>query len=339
VQAQVINNIPLTHTLEHLALKMLLSYCHNVIYMNHFADLLTNRISELNNPSVVGLDPRLSQIPKFIKDEALEEFGETFEAAAASILIFNKGIIDAIADIVPAVKPQIAFYECFGHEGVKAYQETISYAKEKGMIVIGDAKRNDIGTTATAYAEAHIGMVDLFGEMAPVFDADAVTVTPYLGTDGIKPFTKVCAEQGKGIFVLVRTSNPSSDEIQGQVIGDHLMDEHVASLVEGWGRDLIGDSGFSSVGAVVGATYPEEAHILRNLMPNQIFLVPGYGAQGGGAEDTKPCFHSNGTGAIVNSSRGIIFAYEINKQPGEAYADAARVAAIKMKEDLEKLFV
>ena len=163
-------------------------------------------------------------------------------------------------------------------------------------------------------------------------------VTPYLGTDGIKPFTKVCAEQGKGIFVLVRTSNPSSDEIQGQIIEDHLMDEHVASLVEGWGRELIGDSGFSSVGAVVGATYPEEAHILRNLMPNQIFLVPGYGAQGGGAEDTKPCFHENGTGAIVNSSRGVIFAYEINKQPGEAYADAARVAAIKMKEDLGKLF-
>ncbi len=307
--------------------------------MLNFADRLVNRISDLGNPTVVGLDPRLSQIPDFIKEKALDEFGETFEAAAAAIFEFNKGIIDAIADIVPAVKPQIAFYECYGYEGFKAYEETVKYAQERGLIVIGDAKRNDIGTTATAYAEGHLGKVDLFGELTPSIDADALTVTPYLGTDGIEPFTKVCREEGKGIFVLVRTSNPSADEIQGQALGDHLMDEHVASLVEGWGRDLVGVSGFSSVGAVVGATYPEEARALRHLMPNQIFLVPGYGAQGGSADDVKPCFYENGTGAIVNNARGIIFAYEKNKQPGEAYAKAAREAALKMKDDLNKLFV
>lgn len=306
--------------------------------MNNFADRLTDKISNLNNPTVVGLDPRLNQIPQFIKDKAIDEFGETFEAVAFAIFEFNKGIIDSISDIVPAIKPQIAFYECYGYEGLKAYQDTISYAQEKGMIVIGDAKRNDIGSTAKAYAEGHLGLVDLFDKPTPSINADALTVTPYLGSDGIKPFTLICENFGKGIFVLVRTSNPSADEIQGQALGDHLMDEHVATLVEGWGRDLIGDNGFSSVGAVVGATYPEEAHVLRNLMPNQIFLVPGYGAQGGAAEDVKPCFHKNGTGAIVNSSRGIIFAYEKNGQSGEAYAEAARDAAIKMKEDLANLF-
>jgi len=306
--------------------------------MIHFADRLTNKISDLNNPTVVGLDPRLNQIPQFIKDKATNEFGETFEAVTFAILEFNKGIIDAVSDIAPAVKPQIAFYECYGHEGLKAYEETVKYAQEKKMIVIGDAKRNDIGSTAKAYAEGHLGMVDLFGEPTPSINVDALTVTPYLGSDGITPFTSICKKEGKGIFVLVRTSNPSADEIQGQALGDHLMDEHVATLVEGWGRDLVGDNGFSSVGAVIGATYPEEARVLRNLMPNQIFLVPGYGAQGGGVEDVKPCFHKNGTGAIVNSSRGIIFAYEKQGKPDEAYAEAARDAALAMKEDLGKLF-
>jgi len=306
--------------------------------MIHFADRLTNRISELSNPTVVGLDPRLASIPEFIKERAMEEFGETTEAAAEAIIEFNVGIIDAISAIVPAIKPQIAFYECYGHQGLRAYEETVRYAQEKGMIVIGDAKRNDIGSTAEAYANGHLGVVDLFGTPETTINVDALTVTPYLGTDGIEPFTKVCGELGKGIFVLVRTSNPSADEIQGQPIGDHLMDEHVATLVEGWGRELIGDSGFSSVGAVVGATYPEEARVLRNLMPNQIFLVPGYGAQGGGAQDVKPCFHKNGTGAIVNSSRGIIFAYQKEDKPEEAYAEAALAAAIAMKEDLAGLF-
>lgn len=303
-----------------------------------FSDSLTARIQKLSNPTVVGLDPRLNQIPKFIQEAAMQTYGKTLEGAAEAIVEFNMDIIDAIADIVPAVKLQIAFYECYGFYGVRAYEDTISYAKEKGLLVIGDAKRNDIGSTAEAYAKGHLGKVDVFGDQLPAFDVDALTVTPYLGTDGIKPFVEVCEQEGKGIFVLVRTSNPSADEIQGQALGDHLMDEHVATLVEGWGREVIGDSGFSAVGAVVGATYPEEARHLRNLMPHQIFLVPGYGAQGGGAEDVKSCFHSNGTGAIVNSSRGIIFAYEKTGQPEKAFADAARTAALAMKEDLRRLF-
>ncbi|MBU1018074.1 orotidine-5'-phosphate decarboxylase [Patescibacteria group bacterium] len=308
--------------------------------MQHFGDRLANRIKELGNPTVVGLDPRLDKIPVFIKEAAIRQYGgENLEAVSAALIVFNIGIIDAIADIVPAIKPQIAFYEQYGHAGFFAYEQTIEYAHKKGMLVIGDAKRNDIGSTSEAYANGHLGLVDVFGTPTPTINADALTVTPYLGTDGITPFTKVCQEQGKGLFILVRTSNPSADEIQGQPIGDHLMDEHVATLVEGWGRDLIGDSGYSSVGAVVGATYPEEAHTLRQLMPNQIFLVPGYGAQGGGAEDVKPCFHKNGTGAIVNSSRGIIFAYfKDDKWKEEEYPEAARQAALAMKEDLGRLF-
>lgn len=306
--------------------------------MKHFGDQLSYRIKELQNPSVVGLDPRLKDIPSYLKDEAINQFGKTPEAVAAAILMFNRGLIDAIFDIVPAVKPQIAFYEQYGHAGFKAYEDTVAYAQKKGMMVIGDAKRGDIGSTAEAYADGHLGMVDVFGTPTPMMNADAVTVNPYLGTDSIAPFTKVCKEQGKGIFALVRTSNKSADEIQGQPVGDQMMDEVVAGLVEGWGRELIGESGYSSVGAVVGATYPEDAHNLRLLMPHQIILVPGYGAQGGTAEDVKPNFHENGTGAIVNSSRGIIFAYLKDKVNERAYADAARNAALRMKDDLNRLF-
>lgn len=306
--------------------------------MTNFADKLVDRISELNNPTVVGLDPRLDKIPHAIKDAAVKEYGKELEAVSAAIILFNTAIIDAIADIVPAVKLQLAFYEMYGHPGIFAYEQTAQYAEDAGMIVIGDGKRNDISSTAQAYAYGHLGEVDVFGEPMVTLSVDALTVTPYLGTDGIKPFTDVCDKHGKGIFVLVRTSNDSSDEIQGQPIGDHLMDEHVATLVEGWGRELIGESGFSSVGAVVGATYPEEARRLRQLMPNQIFLVPGYGAQGGTAEDVKACFYENGTGAIVNSSRGIMFAYEKQARPENEFDSAARDAAIAMKEDLGKLF-
>ncbi|MFH0820414.1 MAG: orotidine-5'-phosphate decarboxylase [Candidatus Peregrinibacteria bacterium] len=298
--------------------------------MTHFADQLTHRIHQLNNPTVVGLDPRLNQIPEFIRKKSSKQFSSETEAAAHAILEFNKGIIEAVADIVPAVKPQIAFYECFGPHGLWAYQETVKAAKSKGLLVIGDVKRGDIGTTAEAYAQAHLGGL----EMA----ADAVTVVPFFGTDGIRPFTEMAKKNDRGVFIMVRSSNPSADEIQGQTLGDHLMDEHIAGLVEGWGRDLIGESGFSLVGAVVGATYPEEARTLRQLMPNQIFLVPGYGAQGGAAQDVKACFHANGTGAIVNSSRGIIFAYEKSGDKQEAYAEAARKAALQMKKELAELF-
>lgn len=308
--------------------------------MENFGDKLASLIHKMSNPTVVGLDPRLDKIPSFIKEEAIQlHGGQNLEAVAEALFEFNKGIIDAVADVVPAVKPQIAFYEQYGHAGFAAYEKTVKYAQEKGMLVIGDAKRNDISSTAQAYADGHLGQVDVFGTPAEVIGTDALTVTPYLGSDGITPFTKVCKEQGKGIFVLVRTSNPSADEIQGQAVGDHLLDEEVAMLVEGWGRDLIGEAGYSSVGAVIGATYPEEARALRNLMPNQIFLVPGYGAQGGGAEDVKPCFHDNGTGAIVNSSRGIIFAYTKDDKWNEGqFGEAAREAALAMKEDLNRLF-
>lgn len=296
-----------------------------------FADQLTERIAELANPTVVGLDPMFSKIPEFIRKKAAKAHGAGPEGAAHAILEFNRGIVDAVAGVVPAVKPQIAFYECWGHHGLWAYEETVKYAKSKGLLVIGDVKRSDISSTAEAYAQAHL-------DPASPLAVDAITVVPFFGGDGIRPFTEVAQKHGKGVFVVVRSSNPSADEIQGQTLGDHLMDEHIATLVEGWGRDYIGKSGFSLVGAVVGATYPEEARVLRNLLPNQIFLVPGYGAQGGTAEDVKPCFHANGTGAIVNSSRGIIFAYEKTGQPAEAYAEAAREAAKAMKKELESLF-
>jgi len=303
----------------------------------HFADLLTKRIQEKQNPSVVGLDPRINQIPQFIKDKNKAQFGENLKALTASILEFNMGIIDAIKDIVPAVKPQIAFYEQFGPEGIWVYEATCKYAQTQGLIVIADAKRNDIGSTCEAYASAFLGEIDVFGKTERAFSADALTVTPYLGSDGIKPFVENCKKYNHGIFILVKTSNPSSGELQDLPIGDEVIHEYLAGLVSQWGTECIGsESGFSAVGAVVGATYPEEARLLRSLMPHAIFLVPGYGAQGGGAADTKPCFHKNGTGAIVNSSRGIIFAYQKDEKYHESnYADAARDAALKMKEDLK----
>lgn len=304
----------------------------------HFTDQLVDRIHRFENPTCVGLDPRLSQIPSFIQKKVIKKWGKTAEAAAQALLIFNKGIVDAVADLVPALKLQIAFYEALGIEGLKVYLQTIEYAHKKGLLVIGDVKRSDIGSTAAAYAEGHLGSVDVFGKKIPGFKADAMTVMPYFGTEGIVPFTTVAQRDGKGLFVVVRSSNPSAEELQGVPVGDQLFDELVAGLVEGWGREHLGKSGFSLVGAVVGATYPEEARTLRQLMPHQLFLVPGYGAQGGNAKDVKPCFYANGTGAIVNSSRDIIFAYEKAGQPGEAYAEAAREAAIKMKKELAKMF-
>ncbi len=284
--------------------------------MTHFADAITERIHQLANPSVVGLDPRLEWLPSFLGKEP-----------GPALLAWGKGIIDAVADVVPAIKPQIAFYECHGPEGLKAYAETIAYARKKDLLVIGDVKRGDIGSTAQAYAKAHLGPNS-------AFKADAVTVNPYLGSDGVKPFLE--ADENGGIFVLVRTSNPSSDELQSLSVGDELLDEHVAALVSVWGRESIGQSGFSRVGAVVGATYPEEARTLRALMPHQLFLVPGYGAQGGTAANVAPCFHKNGTGALISSSRGITEAWKAAKASERAYAEEARKAALAMKEDLRK---
>ena len=315
----------------------------------NFADKLIAAVQKKGNPICVGLDPRLEQIPASIVKKITDKKGMTKEAAAECFLEFNKGIIDAVSDIVPVVKPQIAFYEQYGFQGVWAFEETCKYAQSKGLIVIADAKRNDIGSTAEGYSRAFLGDVEMFGAKAKGLDADALTVTPYLGYDGVKPFIEDCKKFGKGIFVLVKTSNRSSGELQDQdIFGEKVskefaQDEHMrvyelmAHYVESWGADEVGESGYSSVGAVVGATYPAQAEVLRRLMPQAIFLVPGYGAQGGGAADVKPCFNKDGLGAVVNSSRGIIFAYEDKEKYGpDGYADAAKEACLDMKEDLKE---
>jgi orotidine-5'-phosphate decarboxylase len=314
----------------------------------NFADKLIEAVKKKGNAICVGLDPRLDKIPESIKTHALDTVDANGEhlsptaAAAAAILEFNKGIIDAVYDLVPVVKPQIAFYEIYGADGMKAYADTLKYAKSKGLLTIADAKRNDIGTTAEAYAQAFLGEVQIFeGEnevVMPIFEADSLTVNPYLGWDGIKPFIEECKKYGKGIFVLVKTSNKSSGDLQDLVMKDgKALYEIAGHLVDSWGADEIGENGYNFVGAVVGATFPEQAKKLRQIMPNTIFLVPGYGAQGAGAQEVKPCFNEDGLGAIVNNSRGIIFAYEKLGMLPDAYAEAARTAVLAMKKDLESV--
>jgi orotidine-5'-phosphate decarboxylase len=289
--------------------------------MKNFADRLIARVQE-TCPVCVGLDPHFSHLPDFLVTESSSK-GE-------AVLKFNKGIIDAVAGIAPVVKLQIAFYEALGLSGMQAYSESVHYAKSKGLIVIGDIKRNDIGSTAKAYAEAHFEHED--------FQVDAVTLNPYLGTDSIQPFLEYCGEKGKGLFILVKTSNPSSREIQDLTVGLQPVYQSVAKKVAEWGSSCKGESGYSSVGAVVGATYPQEAELLRELMPHSPFLVPGYGAQGAGAKEVRPCFDSKGFGAIVNSSRGIIFAYEQDsKYLPQDFAQAAKDALLLMKEELSKV--
>lgn len=302
----------------------------------HFADRINEKIREKKSAICVGLDPRLEQVPEFIKEKMLGEYANPWRAAAESILEFNKGIIDAVADLVPVVKPQIAFYEQYGHEGVRAFEETLAYAREKGLMTIADIKRGDIGSTAGAYAKAFLGKIDLFGKSVFSFDADAVTVAPYLGWDGIKPFMDQCKAHGKGIFVLVKTSNVSSSDLQDLQMQDkNAVYEIMGNYVDSWGADEIGESGYSFVGAVVGATFPAQAKKLRSIMPQTIFLVPGYGAQGGTAKDVQPCFNEDGTGALINASRSIMFAWENSDQFTEKdYAQAAREAVVTMNEEL-----
>ncbi len=300
---------------------------------------LIEKIQKTNAPICVGLDPMLSYIPEHIVKKSLEEHGETMKAAADAIWQFNKEIVDCTYDLIPAVKPQIAMYEQFGIEGLMAYQKTVEYCKSKGLLVIGDVKRGDIGSTSAAYAVAHLGSVSVGGKTLAGFDTDFATVNPYLGTDGVKPFVDVCNQNDKGIFVLVKTSNPSSGEFQDQLVDGKPVYELVAEKVMEWG-DLSMDGEYSNVGAVVGATYPEMSKILRKLMPHTYFLVPGYGAQGATAEDLRPCFDDNGLGAIVNSSRGIIAAYK--KEPylkfgPEHFAEASRQAVIDMVADINRV--
>lgn len=302
---------------------------------------LVKKIEELKAPIVVGLDPMMNYVPEHIQQKAFAEYGETLKGAGEAIWQYNKGIIDAIYDLVPAVKPQIAMYEQFGIEGLMAFHKTCEYAKEKGLVIIGDIKRGDIGSTSTAYAVGHVGQVKVGSQMYRGFDEDFVTVNPYLGTDGVKPFIDVCKEEKKGIFVLVKTSNPSSGEFQDQLIDGKPLYELVAEKVAQWGEEHMGDA-YSYVGAVVGATYPEMGAALRKVMPKNYILVPGYGAQGGKGSDLAPFFNKDGLGAIVNSSRGIIAAYKQDKYAkfgSECYADASRQAVLDMKEDLENALV
>ena len=295
-------------------------------------DLLVQKIKEKGNPSVAGLDPKIEYVPEYIRKKAYAEYGQNLKGATEAIWEFNKGLIDALYDVVPAVKPQSAFYEMYGLYGEEVMHRTISYAKEKGLYIILDVKRNDIGSTAEAYSKAYLGKVDIDGvECEPV---DCVTVNPYLGTDGIQPFVNDCKTFDKAIFALVKTSNPSSGELQDLLVGDEHIYERVAQCVNKWNEETIGKSGYGAVGAVVGATYPEQAKVLRKLMPKSYFLVPGYGAQGGGAEGVKPCFNEDGLGAIVNSSRGIMCAYKKGDWKEEQFAEAARAEAIRMKNDL-----
>ena len=300
---------------------------------------LIAKIQKTHAPVVVGLDPMLEYIPEHVKQKAFQEYGETLEGAAEAIWQFNKEIVDNTWDLIPAVKPQIAMYEQFGIEGLKVYERTVRYCQDKGLLVIGDAKRGDIGSTSAAYATAHLGKVKIGESLCRGFDTDFLTVNPYLGTDGIKPFTDICKAEDKGLFVLVKTSNPSSGEFQDQKINGVPLYELVADKVVEWGQDSM-DNGYSNVGAVVGATYPEMSAVLRKKMPHTYFLVPGYGAQGATAQDLKPCFHEDGLGAIVNSSRGIIAAYRQEKYArfgAEHFAEASRQAVLDMAADINSV--
>ena len=301
---------------------------------------LVDKIKKTEAPIVVGLDPMLSYVPEHILNKAFDEYGKNLEGAAEAIWQYNKGIVDAVYDLIPAVKPQIAMYEQFGIPGLIAFKKTVDYCKEKDLVVIGDIKRGDIGSTSAAYATGHIGKVVIDGQTFRGFDEDFITVNPYLGTDGIKPFADVCKEEKKGMFILVKTSNPSSGEFQDRLIDGKPLYEHVAKKVVEWGADVMGDS-YSYIGAVVGATYPEMGKVLRELMPKSYILVPGYGAQGGKGKDLVHFFNKDGLGAIVNSSRGIICAYKQDKYAKFGslnYADASRQAVIDMIEDINSIF-
>ncbi len=301
---------------------------------------LVEKIKKLEAPIVVGLDPTLDLMPKFLTDKAIKEKGETLEAAADAIWEFNKKIVDAVYELIPAVKPQLAMYEQFGVQGMAAYKKTVEYCHEKGLLVIGDGKRGDIGSTSAAYATAHIGKVKIGStEIAP-FDADFLTLNPYMGSDGVVPFIDECKKNDRGLFILVKTSNPSSGEFQDKQVGEKPLYELVGKKVDEWGLDT-GSGAYSEVGAVVGATYPEMGKVLRDIMPRAYILVPGYGAQGGTAAELKPFFNKDGLGAVVNSSRGIIAAYkqsQYSKYGEEGFAEAAREAVKDMKKDIAGIF-
>ena len=294
---------------------------------------LAARIRAMKNPTVAGLDTRIEYLPESFVNEILPQGIHTFEDAAEAVYRYNVRLIDALCDIVPSVKVQVAYYEMYGPAGMVAYDKTIRYAKEKGMIVMADVKRNDIGATAACYANAYIGTTDMPDGAQRAFAADIATINPYLGVDGVKPFADACRDHGTGIFVLVKTSNPSSGQLQDMRFEDgRTLYEAVADLVEQWGEETRGESGYSAVGAVVGATYPQQGTALRARMPHAFFRVPGYGAQGATGADIAGCFDANGSGAIVNASRSILCAWK--KREGMTFDEAARAEAIRMREDL-----
>lgn len=300
---------------------------------------LIEKIKEKKAPICIGLDPMLNFIPEHIKEEAFTTKGESLEAVAEAIYNFNKAIVDECFDLVPAVKPQVAMYEQFGIAGLIAYEKTVTYCQEKGLLVIGDVKRGDIGSTSAAYATAHLGKINVGSKTFEPFHSDFLTVNPYMGSDSINPFVDECVKNDKGLFVLVKTSNPSSGEFQDRLIDGKPLYEHVASKVMEWGERSM-DGEYSNVGAVVGATYPQMSEILRKIMPNTYFLVPGYGAQGATAADLRPCFNKDGLGAIVNSSRGIIAAYKNDKYRDfgdKDFAKASREATIDMICDINSV--
>ena len=297
---------------------------------------LVVKIQKTNAPIVVGLDPMLNYIPAHIQKKAFQEYGETLEGAAEAVWQFNKEIVDKTYDIIPAVKPQIAMYEQFGITGMTAFKKTVDYCREKDLVVIGDIKRGDIGSTSAAYAVGHLGKVKVGDKTYAGFDEDFATLNPYMGADSIQPFIEVCREENKGIFVLVKTSNPSSGDFQDQLVSGRPLYELVGEKVAEWGETHMGDT-YSYVGAVVGATYPEMGKILRKIMPKAYILVPGYGAQGGQGKDLVHFFNKDGLGAIVNSSRGIIASYKQEKYAKfgpENFGDSARQAALDMIEDI-----
>ncbi len=305
--------------------------------MKNIMDKLIGKIQETNNPTVMGLDPRYEMLPKCVTSK----YSKDLEGVVQAIIEFNKKLIDATCDIIPAIKPQIAFYEMYGIPGMKAFKETCKYAKEKGMLVIADIKRGDIGSTATGYSNAYLGKTQIGDKEESIYDVEFVTVNPYMGTDCVKPFIDDCKKYDKGIFILVKTSNPSSGELQDIKLenGEEVY-KRVASLVEKWGEDLRGENGYSSVAAVVGATYPKQLEELRNLAPHTFFLIPGYGAQGGKAEDIALGFDKNGIGGIINASRSLMCAYKSDKWKDvyqeDEYAKATRAEAIRMKEELNQ---
>ena len=296
-------------------------------------DKLYYRISELKNPTVAGLDTRIEYLPEEFVKEVCPNGINSFEDAAEAVYQYNVRLVDALYDIVPSVKVQVAYYEMYGAAGMVAFEKTMAYAKEKGMIVMADVKRNDIGATAACYANAYVGMTDMpYGKVKP-FSSDIATINPYLGVDGIKPFVDACAENGTGVYALVKTSNKSSGQLQDLKYEDgRTLYEAVADLVEEWGAETRGETGYSVIGAVVGATYPEQGTALRARMPHTFFLVPGYGAQGATGKDIAGCFDANGNGAIVNASRSILTAWK--KREGVAFDVAAREEALRMREDL-----